>query len=100
MTFNDDFMQMEFNGQIMRALCVDLGIVWPPPEFLPVVFDGQKRFITRVSYSSITDEERADMTHVCRGAEYRPSTPEEIKANNLESMWAVDKDPLGDAPVH
>ena len=67
MTFDDDFAQLHMQGSIKRIPLGRMGLTWPPPERISLrgmVFD-------RVGYSQITDEERAKMTHVARGAEYR-----------------------------
>ena len=68
MTFDDDFVLVNFTGGKKRLRCTDLSIDWPPPEILDI---GGFKF-TRERYSQITDEERATMSHVCRGAEYNP----------------------------
>jgi hypothetical protein len=66
MTFDDDLVQLEFDGGIKRIPCARLGLEWPPPEHIE--FMGIP--MTRDSMSSISDEDRADMDHVCRGARY------------------------------
>lgn len=66
MTFDDDFIQIEFQGGVRRARCVENGIEWPPPE----VLEFQGLTLKRKSISRLTDEDRAGMTHVCRGALY------------------------------
>ena len=72
MTFDDDFCKMELeNGQRMFT-CKQLGYTWPPPA--DIVWGGFH--FVRVSYSQITDEQRGEMTHVCRGALYRPKKEE------------------------
>lgn len=56
--FDDDFVMLE--GLRFHAP------MWPPPEFIrtnDVVFRC-------TNYSRITDEQRKEMTHVCRGSEY------------------------------
>lgn len=65
-TFSDDFIRLDLGHRSYNIKCEDLGIDWPPP---PIMFvDG---FLLRqLSCSEITDEERQDMTHVCRGALY------------------------------
>lgn len=68
MTFEDDFIQVLFEGGMRRFKCVDLGVEWPPPEEVNVMGFMFKR--TR--YSQITDEQREGMTFVARGAEYEP----------------------------
>lgn len=69
MTYDDDFIQVEFpGGAVRRARCKASGIEWPPPE----EFDWQGGRVRRVSMSKLTDEQRAGMTHVCRGALYHP----------------------------
>lgn len=69
MTFNDDMVQLEFDGGTRRVTCKALGLDWPPPEFINV--SGFE--MMRTGMSCITDEERATMTHVIRGAVYEPT---------------------------
>lgn len=67
MTFDDDFIALQTESGVRRLLCKVNGIEWPPPEkidFLGFVYE-------RLRMSQITDEQRAGMTHVMRGAEYR-----------------------------
>jgi len=76
MTFDDDFVQLNLDGGVKRPTCKSLGLEWPPPEeivFASFVFE-------RIRYSEITDEQREGMTHVCRGAEYKPKYREEKDA--------------------
>lgn len=70
MTFADDFVVLVFDHGIVRQPCKSLGLEWPPPERIEM-FGFQFK---RERYSHITDEQREQMTHVCRGAEYMPST--------------------------
>lgn len=70
MVFDDDFLQLEFDGATKRVLAKPLGLDWPPPERID--FMGFE--LVRVSHSQITDEQRAEMDFVCRGARY--VTPE------------------------
>jgi hypothetical protein len=67
MTYDDDFVRLPtlVAGDTNIPL-VRLGLEWPPPE--EVNFYGL--LYRRVSYSEITDEQRAEMTHVARGAQY------------------------------
>lgn len=68
MTYDDDFILLRTASGPRRIFCEKLGVSWPPPEkldFLGFPF-------VRERMSEITDEQRADMTHVCRGAEYFP----------------------------
>lgn len=67
MTFDDDFLQFEFDGGIKRFTCQSLAVSWPPPETI----DFQGFEMTLVGLSTITDQQRATMTHVCRGAVYQ-----------------------------
>jgi hypothetical protein len=72
MTFDDDFMRLNFpDGSTKIYSLKQNDMEWPPPEKIMVDFDGGVVTLRRESYSVITDEERARMTHVCRGAEYR-----------------------------
>lgn len=66
MTYDDDFCQLETPAGTRRVPCKSLGYSWPPPE--SIHYGGHN--YTRASCSEITDDERKDMTHVCRGALY------------------------------
>jgi hypothetical protein len=68
MTFDDDFVQFNFQGGTKRFTCKELGVDWPPPE--SIEFCGF--VMTRNRYSQISDEDRSAMTNVIRGAEYLP----------------------------
>lgn len=76
MTFDDDFVRIG----MVNATLKSLGIDWPPPPFIEVNNHGElpNLFLKQVSCSEITDEDRAKMTHVCRGAEYRPCSPADV----------------------
>lgn len=66
MTFEDDFVRLNTEAGTKDLNCLKNNIEWPPPEVLDVL---GFRYV-RVGYSQITDAQRAEMTHVCRGAEY------------------------------
>lgn len=67
MTFDDDFIQVVVEGVgVVRFPCAPAGIDWPPPDLI-MFNDVMYRQVRR---SAITDEQRAEMTHVARGAEY------------------------------
>lgn len=68
MTFDDDRLLVQFPGGARWLACKLNGIEWPPSERLTLSGFTFKR----VRMSTITDEQRADMTHVFRGAEYKP----------------------------
>lgn len=70
MTFDDDYVQLRLSTGPLRLACKLIGLDWPPPEFID--FDGPTSVMRfeRMSFSQITDAERAGMHHVCRGAEY------------------------------
>lgn len=71
MTFDDDFLQLEFDGGTKRVTCRSLGLDWPPPERINVMgFD-----MDRESHSQITDAQRQELTMVMRGARYVPAKP-------------------------
>lgn len=80
-TFDDDFMRLHLSIGARDALLRQMEIAWPPPPrifldegaTLRVARDGDDPafVMVRTSMSEITDEQRAGMTHVCRGAEYR-----------------------------
>jgi hypothetical protein len=83
-TFEDDFVRLHMSVGSPNIPLVKLGLEWPPPEYLLVELDGiraaipedldgvERPFVmVRERFSVITDDQRAGMTHVCRGAEYR-----------------------------
>lgn len=82
MVFDDDFMRLFTPEGERNFLCEQNGASWPPPKF--VYFDGE--YYRLVSYSAITDEQRAAMTHVCRGALYEclGNTVHDIPALRLQ----------------
>jgi hypothetical protein len=63
MTFEDDMLRLD--GRIW-VNCKKNGVEWPPPE--RVVWNDTT--YVQVSRSRLTDEQRSEMTHVFRGAEY------------------------------
>lgn len=65
--FDDDMARLEFAGGTRDVPLKALGLTWPPPEVIDIA--GFK--LKRVSMSRITDEERAGMTRLFRGAIYR-----------------------------
>lgn len=69
-TFDDDFLRI---GMVTATL-KSLGITWPPPPFIEINNNGElpNLLLKRVSCSEITDEQRAKMKHVARGALYEP----------------------------
>lgn len=69
MTFDDDMAFLQFDGGLKRVPLKSLGLSWPPPENINI--GGFQ--MTRSRMSDLTDEQRAEMTHVCRCAEYLPS---------------------------
>ena len=67
MTFDDDFIQLVVDGVgVVRFPCAPAGIAWPPPD-LNMLNDMMYRQVRR---SAITDEQRAELTMIARGAEY------------------------------
>jgi hypothetical protein len=85
MTFDDDYIQYAVDGNVRRHPCKLVRLDWPPAETLNMRFltwDGNDAHditysLKRLRFSSITDDERAQMTHVCRGAEYEVVSTEE-----------------------
>lgn len=79
-TFDDDFIRFDLSdGTTPNVPLVALGLEWPPPERLYMDSetvreatdqDAPWEVMRQVRRSQITDELRAGMTHVCRGAEY------------------------------
>ena len=75
MTFDDDFLQLEFDGGTKRITCRSAGIEWPPPERINVMgFE-----MVRESYSQITDEDRQQMTMITRGARFVPAPAQSVE---------------------
>lgn len=76
MTFDDDFVKIG----MVRATLKSLDLEWPPPPFIEVNNHGElpNLFLKRVRFSEITDDDRSQMTHVCRGAEYVPCSPADL----------------------
>lgn len=72
MTFDNDFIVLKTEGRPLWLSCQSLGLDWPPPETYH--FQGFK--FTQMRRSQLTDDERAGLTHVCRGAEYQCETKE------------------------
>lgn len=78
MTFDDDFLQLEFEGGTRRATCKSLGIEWPPPETITVLgFEMEQ-----VSRSTVTDEQRQQLTMLMRGARFVPVKNITIEGGN------------------
>lgn len=73
MTFDDDFVMFQTEAGPRRVFLKNIGKTWPPPERI----DLMGFMYRRERMSEITDEQRAEMTHVCRGAEYIPNPREE-----------------------
>lgn len=76
MTFDDDFVRIG----MVNATLKSLGLEWPPPPFIEVNNHGElpNLLLKRTRLSELTDDERAGMTHVARGAEYRPCSANEL----------------------
>ncbi len=69
MTFEDDFLQLNFLGGMRRVIRLKaMNLTWPPPP--QIDFMGFP--MVRTAMSDITDEQRHQMTHVARGADYHP----------------------------
>ncbi len=83
----DDFMRLNLESQVVNIRLEVLGMSWPPPAYIHLVGAGAflakseedlgyiapeelKYVLKRTSYSEITDEQIANMSHVARGAEY------------------------------
>ena len=73
MTFSDDFVLLLFPGGTIQQPCLALGLEWPPPERIEVFGFS----MNRTRFSRITDEQRENMTHICRGAEYESTAQED-----------------------
>lgn len=80
MTFDDDFIRLMLSIGHRNIPLTAVGLEWPPPERIYLDRAGIREaqegddptaVMVQVSMSEITDDDRAGMTHVCRGAEYR-----------------------------
>jgi len=79
-TFPDDFVRLNLTIGTQHVRLVKVGLDWPPPERLFLGPAGELRVarpsdplenvLVRTSMSTISDEQRAGMRHVARGAEY------------------------------
>ncbi len=78
-TFADDMVRLNLTIGVQTIPCKALGFKWPPPERIyldktsvreATDSDSSTFVLHRVSISQITDEDRAEMSHVVRGAEY------------------------------
>lgn len=83
-TFPDDYVRIAPAGTTegLTIRFVDAGIEWPPPETFEFMFDT----VYLVSASRLTDEQRAGLTGVARGALYRfesELTPDELARHGL-----------------
>lgn len=71
MTFEDDYVHLNFVTGTFDLPLSALGLEWPPPERITELAGVEmERPLVRIRMSEITDEQRAGMTHVARGAEY------------------------------
>lgn len=71
MTFDDDYIQLRTPNGPLRVTCKQVGCDWPPPELIGIAGGPFSTPVyRRIRYSQISDEQRAGMTRVCRGAEY------------------------------
>jgi hypothetical protein len=72
-TFPDDFVRLHLHVGTVNLLCIAIGFKWPPPERFDLNgVEGET--MVRVNMSKLTDEERGQMRHVIRGAEYHYET--------------------------
>lgn len=77
MTYDDDLAILTFEHGTLRPSVKSLGLSWPPPEKIEAFGIPMER----VRMSQLTDEQRADMTHVLRAAEYKPIVTTDGTAN-------------------
>lgn len=86
MTYDDDYIQLETAEGTRRWFCRKVGLTWPPPEHLwfdevglriansdDVEGENQQCLLVRESMSIVSDEQRAELDDVRRGALYRPA---------------------------
>lgn len=69
-TFDDDFVRLNLATGLVNVPLKKLGLEWPPPDRIVDLLGSPLDPMVRVRMSVITDEQRASMTHVARGAEY------------------------------
>lgn len=67
-TFNTDFCRIQFTGGTRDLTCKQLGIDWPPPEYLEIHGFKFRLF----NYSKLTDADLEQITLIARGAVYVP----------------------------
>lgn len=88
--YEDDFVRLDLKDmQTMVYTLPDLGLSWPCAALLEITIgDGDRRLFEIVSRSYITDAQRAEMTHVARGAEYREREYEGLDEAELADVRA------------
>jgi hypothetical protein len=79
-TFDDDMARLHLSVGTVNVPLRELGLEWPPPERIYLGENAKCRearnddsagyIMRRISMSVISDEDRAEMTNVVRGAEY------------------------------
>ena len=86
-TYDDDFIRLNMITGPATLPIGQFGFEWPPPEYLHLSEDGlkgldglkgvhslptdeQDAVFVKVRQSEITDEQRADLVYIARGAEY------------------------------
>lgn len=76
----DDFIKIDFDGGTKVYSCKSMEIdEWPPPEI--IVIYG---FICeRISCSELTEEQMKTMTHVARGALYKPVPEKDLQFEKI-----------------
>ena len=87
MTFDDDFIQLEFAGGARRIACKSMGVTWPPPARLDVAGFP----FVRETYSLITAEQRKEMDFLARGARYVPETSPPLMTREQEGLEAFER---------
>ena len=99
MKLEDDFFRFEGGPMDGKNIPADK---WPPPEH--ILATGRQRevgedFVAEdgdviyalFNYSSLTDEESASMSHVCRGALYKLYIPPVVATGVVESLIHVQE---------
>lgn len=83
-TFDDDILVLQLTTGQRTISLKSVGMEWPPPERITFTNPNVERVALRETWpddapafvmrrlrmSSLSDEARAEMTHVVRGAEY------------------------------
>jgi hypothetical protein len=86
MLLEDDFYRFEDGPMAGRNVPAT---AWPPLEYIDIARSAEVYALE--SFSQLTDEESASMSHVCRGALYKLYIPPATATGVVESLIHVQE---------